>query len=278
MGLTNQETDALGNVSTMDRDANGLATITIDPLNRITQDAYDSNGNVTKITYPDGTTTTYGTYNSFAEPAIDDRPARTDHDVYLRCPWQHDGHGRRARQRHDVYLFGDAARHADRPDGPAPAGNSSYTLVSYQYDSQDRLTTITNADSDVTVNTYNSAGQVTEIKDPLGTLTTYSFDAMNRETGMTNAAGTGLAGITTYGYDAAGNQTTVTDAADETTTTTYDALDRVSTVEDADTGVTTYAYDNDGRLHVLTDPGRQRHDLYLQRGRRADRSDLAIGQ
>ena len=69
MGLTSQTTDALGNVTTDDRNANGLATITIDPLNRITQDAYDSKGNVTKITNPDGTTVTYGTYNSFAEPA-----------------------------------------------------------------------------------------------------------------------------------------------------------------------------------------------------------------
>ena len=45
---------------------------------------------------------------------------------------------------------------------PAPVGDSSYTLVSYQYDSQDRLTTITNADGDVTVNEYSSAGQVTK--------------------------------------------------------------------------------------------------------------------
>ena len=53
----------------MDHDANGLATITVDPMNRITQDAYDDNGNVTKIIYPDGTTTVYGSYNDFAEPA-----------------------------------------------------------------------------------------------------------------------------------------------------------------------------------------------------------------
>ena len=56
-------------MTTADRDANGLATITIDPMNRITQDAYDSKGNVTKVVNPDGSTVTYGTYNSFAEPA-----------------------------------------------------------------------------------------------------------------------------------------------------------------------------------------------------------------
>ena len=61
--------NALGDVTTADSDANGLATITIDPMNRITQDAYDADGNVTRVINPDGSTVTYGTYNSFAEPA-----------------------------------------------------------------------------------------------------------------------------------------------------------------------------------------------------------------
>ena len=69
LGQTSQMTDALGNVTTYDLNSNGLATVTIDPLNRITQDAYDSKGNVTEIMNPDGTTVTYGTYNSFAEPS-----------------------------------------------------------------------------------------------------------------------------------------------------------------------------------------------------------------
>ena len=45
---------------------------------------------------------------------------------------------------------------------PAPVGDSSYTLFSYEYNSQDELTTITNAASDVTVNEYSSAGQVVQ--------------------------------------------------------------------------------------------------------------------
>ena len=89
MGLTDQETDALGDVSTTDRDVNGLATITIDPLNRITQAAHDSHGNVTKETYPDLSTTTYGTYNSFAEPAsVTDQLGRITTFTY-------DSHGNR---------------------------------------------------------------------------------------------------------------------------------------------------------------------------------------
>jgi RHS repeat-associated protein len=119
---------------------------------------------------------------------------------------------------------------------------------------QDRQTTIINADGDTTVNQYNSAGQVTETTDPNSMNITYSYDAMNRETGMTNAAGTGMAGLTTLVYDTGGNQTSDTNAADQTTTTTYDAMDRVSTVEDADDGTTTYAYTSSGQLYTLADP------------------------
>ena len=81
--------------------------------------------------------------------------------------------------------------------GPALVGHSSYTLFSYQYDSYDRLTTTTNADSDVTVNAYSSAGQLTSVTDANSNKTTYSYDAMNRETGMTTAAGSAIAGVTT---------------------------------------------------------------------------------
>ena len=78
MGLTVEDTDALGDVTTYDRNANGLPTITIDPLNRVTQDAFDGKGNVTKIIYPDGSTTTYGTYNDCAEPSsMTDQLGRT---------------------------------------------------------------------------------------------------------------------------------------------------------------------------------------------------------
>ena len=252
MGLTNQETDALGNVSTMDRDSNGLATITVDPLNRITQDAFDSKGNVTKITYPDGSTTTYGTYNSFAEPSsVTDQLGRITTFTY-------DAHGNKTVVEDSLSNLTTYTYSSTQPGmliaQTAPASGSSYTLVSYQYDSQDRLTTTTNADNDVTVDAYDNAGQVTSVTDPLGTVTTYSYDQMNRETGMTSAAGTALAGVSTFAFDAAGNEVTSTNPADETTTTTYDAMDRTSTVEEPDLGVTSYVYDKDGRLQVLTDP------------------------
>ena len=41
MGLTNENSTPWATYD-QDRDANGLATITVDPMNRITQDAYDT--------------------------------------------------------------------------------------------------------------------------------------------------------------------------------------------------------------------------------------------
>ena len=47
-------------------------------MNRISQYAYDTHGNVTQITDPDLSTVTYGTYNSFAEPSsMTDQLSRT---------------------------------------------------------------------------------------------------------------------------------------------------------------------------------------------------------
>jgi RHS repeat-associated protein len=254
MGLTVEDTDALGDVTTYDRNANGLPTITIDPLNRITQDAYDGKGNVTKIVYPDGSTTTYGAYNSFAEPSsMTDQLGRTTTYTY-------DSHGNLTVEENaldDVTTYTYSATQPGMLTAqtePAPAGDSSFTLVSYQYDSQDRLTTTIDALGDTTVNEYTSAGQISQTTDPNGVVTTYAYNAMNQETGTTSAAGTDLAGVTTNVYDAAGNEISTTDPADETTTTTYDAMDRVSTVEDADLGITTYAYTEDGQLHTLKDP------------------------
>ena len=50
-----KSTDALGDTETFDYNANGLPTIVIDKLNRITQYTYNSQGNVTEEIYPDGT-------------------------------------------------------------------------------------------------------------------------------------------------------------------------------------------------------------------------------
>ena len=75
--------------------------------------------------------------------------------------------------------------------------------TTYLYDSQDRLTTLVNADNTTEEFAYNSQGNVIKVTDERDNSTTYSFDAMNRETGMTDA----LDDIATYVYNSDGDLT-----------------------------------------------------------------------
>ena len=67
MGLPGNVIDPIGNVQLFDRNSNGLATITVDQVNRNTQYSYDSKGNVTSIQYEDGNSEQF-TYNSDSQP------------------------------------------------------------------------------------------------------------------------------------------------------------------------------------------------------------------
>ncbi len=76
LGTAGVGIDALGDVATNDLNANGLVIDSIDRLNRMDQYSYDTHGNVTTHTFADGTYESYGTYNSFAEPASFTNAAR----------------------------------------------------------------------------------------------------------------------------------------------------------------------------------------------------------
>ena len=51
------------------------------------------------------------------------------------------------------------------------------------------MTTVQFPNGTTNLYSYNSQGDVTKSVDGNGNATTYSFDAMNRETGSTNASG-----------------------------------------------------------------------------------------
>ncbi len=263
LGLPNVTTDPLGNVASSNRDGNGLATITIDRLNRVTQNAYDSKGNVTKTVYPDLTYQT-ATYNSFAEVLVNTDPrGKVTTNTY-------DTHGNLTNvidpsNNTNTMTYTANGRlstatnlqpNIPTPPGPLPPGGT--VEVQYFYDSKDRLTTLIDQLGDTTTYSYDTAGRITSQTDPDGHTTTYSYDLMNRRTGVTTAAGTSLAATTITGYDAAGLPVTVTDPLSHTTTNAYDIMDRVTTVTDADGDVTKYAYDSDGRQTVVTDPNGNR--------------------
>lgn len=241
MGLLNQATDQSGNTATYNRTVNGLATVTIDRLARISQDAYDSSGNVTQHTYPDGNTEKY-TYNSFAEPLTHTDP--NNHTT----TYTYDGQGnltvvKDALNNLTTMTYTGNGRLATMKD---PRSNTT----SFAYDSQDRLTTVTYPGSATKLLAYDSEGNPTTITDERGNATVLSFDVMNRKIKRTDALGD----VATFIYDSSGNLTADQEPLSRTTTYTYDSMNRIVTVTDPLSHSSVASYDSGGNLVSTTDP------------------------
>jgi len=85
--------------------------------------------------------------------------------------------------------------------------------------------------------------------DANGDATTFSYDSLNRLTGVVYADATSV----TYAYDAVGNRTTMTGPTGSTTYT-YDSLDRPLSVNSPQ-GLVSYTYDALNRLTTATPAG-----------------------
>jgi RHS repeat-associated protein len=241
LGVVNQLVDPDGYIATRNLDTNGLATVTIDRLNRISRDQYDSKGNVTKHTYPDDNTEEFA-YNSFAQ-VTQHKNARGYFTTYT-----YDGEGNQTEVRD---ALGNRTTMTYTANGRVETVKDARSNVTtQQYDSQDRLTTITFPGSVTRKFAYDSKGNRATVTDERGNSTTYSYDALNRQTGMTDA----LSNRTTSTYDSGGNLTRVDAPVSRTISFAYDSMNRLTTITDPLSHVTVNAYDSGGNLVQVTDP------------------------
>jgi RHS repeat-associated protein len=118
--------------------------------------------------------------------------------------------------------------------------------------------TITAADA-VTTYAYDPVGNRLAMTEPNGNTTTYQYDADNRRTKETDAAGD----VTSTTYDPVSNVATVTAPNLNVTTNSYDSLNRVTQVHDSVGLVATYGYDPVGnRLNSADGNGNMTSDAY----------------
>ena len=103
--------------------------------------------------------------------------------------------------------------------------------------------------------TYTALGQVASITDPMGTITTFTYDPAGNRLSMVEDTGPGRLNRTTlYAYDERGDVVSLTDPNGNVTRSQYDAGRRlVATTSPATSAapggiVTTNSYDADGRL------------------------------
>lgn len=95
---------------------------------------------------------------------------------------------------------------------------------------------------------YDGNGNVTQIKDALGHITTLHYDALDRVDSVTDAANH----TTTYQHDVANRITKVIDPSGHATSYTYDGFGQLWQEVSPDTGTTTLAYGPDGLLTGMT--------------------------
>jgi RHS repeat-associated protein len=212
------ETDALGEQTTYVHDTNNQLLAVTDPLGRTTSYTYDSLGNLLTITDPAGkvTTNTYDSNNNLL--------TSTD-----------------------------------------PLGH----ITTRTYDSSNNLLTYKDALNNTTTWTYNAnsqpltktlplggayaysytAGELTQVTDPNGIVTNFSYDSDGRTLTSTDALGN----VTTYTYDAVGNRLTGKNPLNQTFSYTYDYRNRITSVTDPTAAVTAYTYDGNSNLLTTTD-------------------------
>ncbi len=259
-GKPTQPVDALGNMSLIYRDANGLGWLSADPLARRNRLFFDTLANPTKIVLPDDRTHQF-TYNSLSEPLTS-----TDPNTAV-TTYTYDSNG-------DLTQLTDALSHTTTYTYNSNGFVTSATdplshTTTFTYDSRNRLTNRTDPLGHLATYTYDSASDQTSSTNELGYTTTYTYDAMGRVLTKVLPAASSPYPTITYTYDAAGNQVTITDPDSNTTTYGYDALNRVTTMTDALSHSATYSYDNAGNLSAVTDrDGRQQTFTYDADNRR----------
>ncbi|WP_313643729.1 RHS repeat-associated core domain-containing protein [Stenotrophomonas sp.] len=120
------------------------------------------------------------------------------------------------------------------------------------FDQFGQVETLADSNANPTDFSYDAAGNATGTTDAQGSITTDTYDALNRLTQSLQDVG-GIAASAQFKYDALDNLTEVTDPKGLKTTYSYDGLGQLRATTSPDTGTTQRAYDEAGNLKTSTD-------------------------
>ncbi len=238
--ITTYKYDSQGNVESME-----------DALKRVWKYEYDSYGDRTAETDPEGDKRTWG-YNEDSQETSTVSPRGNvtgGEPAKYTTSVERDAQGRPLK-------ITDPPGHATK----------------YSYDADGNIETRTDANSHTTTYTYDADNEQTKIKEPNGTVIETGYDGAGRITSQTDGnkhetkyvrnileqvteAIDPLGRKTTKEYDKVGNLKKLTDAATRTTTYTYDPANRLTevTYSDGKTHLVKYGYDADGDRTSMID-------------------------
>lgn len=215
-------------------DANGVVTLlSYDTRGRlltrsvggeVTSYSYDGVGQLLKITFPDA---------SFINYFYDDAH---------RLIQETDNLGNSI-----VYTL-DAMGNRLKIDSKNPDGTIAQTRTQ-EFDELNRLKKSIGAQGQTTLYGYDSNDNLTSVTDALNQTSSSGYDALNRLTSNTNS----LLKVTQYQYDANDNLKKVSDPRNVATQYVYDGLGNQLQTLSQDTGTTTNTFDAAGNLLTSTD-------------------------
>jgi RHS repeat-associated protein len=236
-------TDRNGHTTSIEYDVQNRPIKTTDALGNVTTTSYDPAGNIISYTDANSHTTTY-TY-----------------DVLNRRITDTDALSEQTQYQYDTGTLASCSSCGATPGSKLVTGQTDANgkVTYFKYDALDRLIdvvrkvgstsdTITAHDS-VTATTYDAVGNRLTLTEPNRNTTNDRYDAANRRTQETNAAGD----VTTTTYDGVGNVITATAPNLNVTSDGYDALDRVIQVSDSIGLVSRYTYDAVGNHLSVAD-------------------------
>ncbi len=289
LGLPVQMTDAEGNVTLYERDANGRITKQTDPdpdgagpETMITRYQYDTQGNLLKMTLPNSGVRTWEYDATWNVPTsyVNERGLTT---LYTIDPLT--GFNTEVRQvigevddlvnlETDDIITGYTYTAAPSDPADPPAGlvetmtDPLGRVTVYTYNARGDVTSVTyaegTADEATAYTYYNADGTVDYELDELSRRTDYDYDLLGRLTKTTLPDPDGGDPLARpewkYEYDARNRRTKEIDPLDRETIYTYDKRSRVTKVErpdhdgDSELTTTTTTYDDRGLVISATDP------------------------
>lgn len=253
---------------------NLLATITRNVASQITS-ITDATGNIINYTYNGSNLISYTNRNGYVETYAYNGDLITEisgddgkvyvsntYDAQGRVITQQDGRG-------NITTFeytGDLANYiitsakVTYPDGVERTHSfnlllptsieGSGTDVKFDYDSNNKVKTITDVNDKEWTYERDESGLVTRAIDPQGNATVYAYDINKNIVSSTNA----LNQTTLFEYDANANLTKVTNADGKITLYEYNASNQLVKITNALGGILTYTYNVSGKVATITSP------------------------
>ncbi len=196
----------------------------------VTDYQYDSNGQLTRVDLPDGSSILYAYDTAQRHETVADHLGN-------RIEYTLDVRGNRTRE--DIF---------------DPASILAQTRQRV-YDSLNRLAQDIGAQNQTTTYNYNNQGNLTSMVDPLNRTTTNGYDALNRLVAMTQPSpGGGQPNpVTGYSYNGQDRMTGVRDPRNLATTYAINGFGDTTQQVSPDTGTITRTFDSAGNLQTSTD-------------------------